>query len=256
MTNRRAIIIIPARYASSRFPGKPLALLGGRPIIRHVVERASRVGERVLVATDDQRIYDCVRDFGSEVVMTNPNHVSGTDRCLEAYRLVGRGEELLINLQGDEPFVLSSQIISLMEALRSTQADIATLAEPFAPDTPDDVLFSPNIVKLVRGNRGEALYFSRSVIPYLRGGGQGLCRQHQYYRHVGLYGFRTSILSALEALEPSILEVQESLEQLRWLSAGFRIQTETTHTATIGIDTPQDLVRAEEYLQQILPSAL
>lgn len=242
-----AIIIIPARYASTRFPGKPLAELGGKPIVQHVFERASSTGLRTVVATDEQRIYDCVRSFGGEVVLTGSHHRSGTDRCIEAYQLIGQGEPYLINLQGDEPFVLPEQITALVEALGRSGADIATLAEPFSPETPDEELMNPNVVKLVRGEKGEALYFSRSVVPHIRGGEQHLCRQHQYYRHVGLYGFRTNILGELSSLEPAALEIAESLEQLRWLSAGYRIQVELTSTSTIGIDTPQDLERATAY---------
>lgn len=251
-----AIIIIPARYASTRFPGKPLALLGGKPIVQHVVERARLSGGRVVVATDDARIYDCVRGFGAEAVMTGMHHQSGTDRCIEAYALVGRGEQILINLQGDEPFVAPEQIATLIDALECSSASIATLAEVFAPDTPDSALSSSNVVKLVRGEAGQALYFSRSVIPYIRGGGEGLCRQHRYYRHVGLYGFRTSALPQIAALGPSPLERLESLEQLRWLEAGLTIQVEETHVATIGIDTPEDLERAEVYLSMLQTQVL
>lgn len=245
---RRAIIIIPARYGSTRFPGKPLVELAGKPIIQRVVERACRVGHRVVVATDDERIGRAVEAIGTEVVMTVREHRSGTDRVIEAYERVGRGEELVINLQGDEPFVLPQQIEALIKAFDIEATQIATLAEPFASDTPDSELANPNIVKLVRSADGMAHYFSRSVIPYLRGVERDLCQHHQYYRHIGLYAFRSEVLGALGALPPSPLEQSESLEQLRWLEAGYRIRVMETESATIGIDTPEDLVRAEAFL--------
>lgn len=250
MPTNSAIIIIPARYASTRFPGKPLALLAGKPIIQHVYERASLSGGRVVVATDDERIHDCVASFSGEVVMTGGHHRSGTDRCIEAYHIIGRGEEVLINLQGDEPFVSCTQVATLIEALADNQADIATLAEVFAPATPDSVLFDPNIVKLVRSQAGDALYFSRSVIPHIRGVERNFCQEHQYYKHIGLYGFRTSILGNLSKLSTSSLEHAESLEQLRWLEAGYRVRVELANASTIGIDTPEDLERAEEYIRR------
>lgn len=243
------LIIIPARYASTRFPGKPLALLGGKPMIQHVVEQASRVGARVVVATDDERIADCVRAFGGEVVMTATTHRSGTDRIIEAYQSIGRGEAIVLNLQGDEPFVQPEQIEQLLAAFEDPSCQIATLAEPFAADSPDEVLHDPNSVKLVRSPEGRALYFSRSVIPYLRSVQTELCRHHTYYKHIGLYAFRSTILSELGALPMSALEQAESLEQLRWLEAGYHIRVMDTHRATIGIDTPEDLERAEEFLR-------
>lgn len=247
--NRRVVIIVPARYASTRFPGKPLAQLGGRLIIERVVEQASRVGARVVVATDDERIAEAAHAFGGEVVMTSPDHRSGTDRIIEAFALVGRGEELVINLQGDEPFVRPEQIEALVSAFEDEATQIATLAEPYASDTPDALLHDPNTVKLVRSPQGTALYFSRSVIPHIRGVEHDLCRHHRYYRHIGLYAFRASILPDLRTLPPSPLEQAESLEQLRWLEAGYRIRVMETEGATIGIDTPHDLERAEAYLR-------
>lgn len=250
MSTNSVLTIVPARYASTRFPGKPLADLLGKPIIQRVVEQARQACQRVVVATDDQRIYDCVRNFGGEAVMTGTHHQSGTERCIEAYQLIGQGENILINLQGDEPFVRPEQIRTLIDALTHTQAQIATLAEAFREDTPDTELANPNIVKLVRSSSGQALYFSRSIIPHLRGIESELCRHHRYYRHIGLYGFRTNILPELAILPSSALERVESLEQLRWLDAGYRIQVEETEIATIGIDTPDDLERAISYLQK------
>lgn len=245
------ITIIPARYASTRFPGKPLADMLGKPMIQRVVERASSTGSRVVVATDDQRIYDCVQSFGAEAVMTSPEHRSGTDRCIEAYELVGRGEEIMLNLQGDEPFIQPEQIKALISAFDRAETQIATLAEAFAPDTPDIALCDPNVVKLVRGDLGQALYFSRSLVPHQRGRSEQLCQHHTYYKHIGLYAFRTNILPELKALPASPLELAESLEQLRWLAAGYRIAVEQTALSTIGIDTPDDMERACQYLREL-----
>lgn len=243
------ITIIPARYASTRFPGKPLVDLLGKPIIQRVVEQAQQASTRVVVATDDERIYDCVRGFGGEVVMTGAHHRSGTERCIEAYQLIGRGEQILINLQGDEPFVRPEQIATLVRSLAENKTQIATLAELFAEDMPDRELINPNVVKIVCSSSGRALYFSRSVVPCLRGIERDFCRMHSYYRHIGLYGFRTEILSDLVQLPASPLEEAESLEQLRWLDAGYSIQVEQTTSATIGIDTPADLERAIRYMK-------
>lgn len=247
----RTIIIIPARYASTRFPGKPLALLGGKPMIQHVVEQARLVTDRVVVATDDERIYDCVLGFGGEVVMTSSDHRSGTDRVIEAYQLIGKGEEIVINLQGDEPFIRPEQIETLISAFEDKDCEIATLAEAYPASTLDAQLADPNSVKLVRSPRGMALYFSRSVIPYLRGITTNYCQNHTYYKHIGLYAFRAGLLPNLAELQISTLEGAESLEQLRWLEAGYRIRVMDTERATIGIDTPEDLVRAEAFLQSL-----
>lgn len=244
----KPIIIIPARYASTRFPAKPLALLGGKPVIQHVVEQARLVAHRVVVATDDERIADCVRFFSGEVVMTSDRHRSGTDRIIEAYECLGASEEIVINLQGDEPFVRPEQIQTLIAAFEEPTTEIATLAEVYATDTPDEVLSDPNNVKLVRTPEGFALYFSRSVVPYARGVERDLCRHHRYYKHIGLYAFRASVLDKIKSLPPSALEQAESLEQLRWLEAGLRIRVMETEGATIGIDTPADLERAEVFL--------
>lgn len=242
------IIIIPARYASTRFPGKPLALIGDKPMIQHVVERAKATGHRVVVATDDERIRQAVERFGGEAVMTDSTHLSGTDRIIEAYHKCGRGEEVVLNLQGDEPFIHPDTIHCLVRAFADENTDIATLAEEFAPDTQDEDLLNPNSVKLVRSHDGRAIYFSRSRIPYLRGVEQDYCRQHRYYKHIGLYAFRANILKDLLTLQPSALEEAESLEQLRWLEAGYNIRVLDSPRRTIGIDTPEDLALAERYL--------
>lgn len=245
----KAIIIIPARYASSRFPGKPLALLGGKPVIQHVVEQAKKVSARVVVATDDERIKSCVLSFGGECVLTSGEHHSGTDRAIEAFNKIGQGEDIVINLQGDEPFILPEQIEALLRAFDDEQTQIATLAEAYSADTPDAEVSNPNNVKLVRTPQGGALYFSRSLIPYPRGVDRDYCKHHQYYKHIGLYAFRAQILPQLAALPQSVLEQTESLEQLRWLEAGYRIRVMDTERSTIGIDTPSDLALAEDFLK-------
>lgn len=247
----KIITIIPARYASTRFPGKPLAQLGGKAMIQRVAEQAMKYCERVVVATDDLRILEHVQHLGIEAVMTSAHHRSGTERCLEAYALLGAEEEILLNLQGDEPFIRGEQIERLIAAFDDEQVQIATLAEALDPETSNAELFNPNAVKVVRSTSGGALYFSRSPIPHLRGVAEDWCRQHTYYKHIGLYAFRTNILDALRALPSTELEQAESLEQLRWLEHGMRIHVGLSQQATIGIDTPEDLARAEAYLQSL-----
>lgn len=252
MSHKRVLIIVPARYTSTRFPGKPLALLDGKPIIQHVYERAIRSKYRVVIATDDERIALVAHQFGAEVAMTQSSHRSGTDRVIEAYQIAGQGEEIVVNLQGDEPFVNPMDIDTLISAFNDTAAQIATLAEVLTPDTSDDYLRNPNIVKLTRGYKDLfALYFSRSVIPYPRDVAEGWARCFQYYRHIGLYAFRSDILVEIQKLSPSELELAESLEQLRWLGAGYRIKVLNATASTIGIDTPEDLKIAEKYLRSL-----
>lgn len=245
----KVLTIIPARYDSTRFPGKPLVDILGRPMIQRVVERALECVDRAVVATDSPLIYEAVQAFGGEVVMTSPTHRSGTERCIEAFELIGADEDIVLNLQGDEPFVLKEQIETLLSAFEDQSIDIATLAEVLPSETTDEELRNPNIVKLVRSLSGRAMYFSRSPIPHLRGVEEGWCRHHRFYRHIGLYAFRSGILPQIKALAPSPLEIYESLEQLRWLEAGLAIGVRETTTATIGIDTPADLERAIDYIR-------
>ena len=239
----RILTLIPARYASTRFPGKPLVLIQGKPMILHVVERALLVTPEVAVATDDQRIYDVVTQAGYRAILTTGDHSSGTSRCLEAYERLGQEADVLINLQGDEPFIAEEHIRQLVRAFDDPETQIATLAQPFPPTATNEELANPNAVKVVRASSGRALYFSRSVIPYLRGGEGAWAAQHEYLKHIGLYAFRTSLLDCLGSLPASPLEQGESLEQLRWLSAGLHIQVQLTDEPTVGIDTPEDLAR-------------
>lgn len=243
------VAIIPARFASTRFPGKPLAILGGKPVIQRVYEQAQKVFENVFVATDDDRIYDAVEQFGGKAIMTSPNHKSGTDRCYEAYQKCGIETDVVVNIQGDEPFIHQSQLQTIKELFLQPETDIATLVKPFASDTSFDVLSNPNSPKVVVDDNWNALYFSRSVIPYLRGKEtETWASEHTYYKHIGLYAFRSDVLGKVTSLEQAPLEIAESLEQLRWLSAGYTIKVGKTNVETIGIDTPEDLAAAEKFL--------
>ena len=245
------LAIIPARYASTRFPAKPLALLGGKPVIQHVYERVSKVLNDVIVATDDKRIHDVVEAFGGRVVMTSTEHRTGTDRCLEAYNNYGIEADVVINVQGDEPFIAEDQIKQLMQCFDNPQTDIATLIKPFPASTPFDVITNPNTPKAIINPQGQAVYFSRSVVPYMRGREKNEWTSlHTYYKHIGIYAYRVEIVKQITQMPQTPLELAESLEQLRWLENRLTIQTAITNIETIGIDTPEDLLKAEQYLQQ------
>lgn len=242
--------IIPARYASTRFPAKPLAVLGGKSVIQRVYEQVSAVFEETYVATDDERIREHVLSFGGRVVMTSVEHRSGTDRCYEAYLRIGKQYDVIVNIQGDEPFVQPSQLESLKACFDDASTQIATLVKPFMPDNGYEALENVNTPKVVLDSNRNALYFSRSIIPYQRNADkeEWLCN-HTYYKHIGLYAYRVEVLKELTSLPQSSLEMAESLEQLRWLENGYTIKTGITTVETIGIDTPEDLSRAEEFLQ-------
>ena len=243
--------VIPARYASTRFPAKPLALLGGKPIVQRVYEQVAKMVERVVVATDDERIYDTEASFGGEVVMTSPNHKSGTDRCAEAYDKLGCEADIVINVQGDEPFIATEQIATLVKCFENEAIDIATLVKPFSAESGIEALENPNSPKVVINERGEAIYFSRSVVPYLRDVERsGWLKRHTFYKHIGIYAFRAKTLGEITQLPQSPLEQAEKLEQLRWLENGYRIGVGITDIETIGIDTPEDLERAEQFLKE------
>lgn len=236
--------IIPARFASSRFPGKPLADLAGKSLIERVYRGVEATGlmHRIVVATDDERIYDHVLAFGGAASMTKSDHPSGTDRVAEVARLL-EDCQLIINVQGDEPFVNKSQLSALIGCFDDAHTQIATLARTI-DDEAD--LFSPNVVKIVTNDRSEALYFSRHAVPFLRD--QPLGRwldARAHLQHLGLYAFRRQTLLELTKLSPSVLEQQECLEQLRWLAAGYSIQVAHTDQRSIGIDTPEDLEQAK-----------
>jgi 3-deoxy-manno-octulosonate cytidylyltransferase (CMP-KDO synthetase) len=239
--------IIPARYASTRFPGKPLAMLGGRTVIQRVYEQASAVLEEAYVATDDERIFKAVEEFGGQVVMTRQDHKSGTDRIEEAAEKIGTQADVIINIQGDEPFIQKSQIETLKSLFENPDTQIGTLGKKFESI---EAVTNPNSPKIVTNKNGFALYFSRSVIPYIRGKEQAEWLQYfPFLKHLGLYAYRRDVLRQITQLPQSPLEMAESLEQLRWLENGYRIRVGLTDVETVGIDTPDDLRRAEEFLK-------
>lgn len=239
--------IIPARYASTRFPGKPLALLGNKPVIQYVYEQASSVLSDVWVATDDDRIREAVEKFGGRIVMTRADHKSGTDRIEEAAEKTGTQADVIINIQGDEPFIQPSQIKTLMQLFDNTDTQIGTLGKHFENI---EAVNNPNSPKIVTDKQGFALYFSRSVIPYVRGVQDTEWLLHfPFLKHLGLYAYRRKVLHEITQLPQSPLEIAESLEQLRWLENGYRIRVGLTDVETVGIDTPEDLQRAEEFLK-------
>lgn len=236
--------IIPARYASTRFPGKPLAEICGKTVIRRVYEQACKALETVVVATDDERIYDAVEAFSGKVVMTRSDHKCGTDRCLEAYEAIttpswraqNDTDTVIINIQGDEPFIQPEQIESLMTCFDKAGTDIATLVRPFTDKDSAADLENVNTPKVEWDKEsGVAKMFSRKVLT---------CADGSHYRHIGIYAYRADVLAKITKLEQSPLEIAERLEQLRWLENGYCIRIGITETPTIGIDTPEDLEKA------------
>ena len=246
----KTIGIIPARWASSRLPGKPLADLCGKPVIQHVYERClkARSLAQVIVATDDERIMSAVAAFGGRAVMTSSHHPNGTSRVAE---VAARVEcDYVVNIQGDEPFIQPQQLEAVKACFEDVTTQIATLVKPFTADEPFAVLENVNSPKVVVNTNWNALYFSRSIIPYQRNAEkQDWLKGHTYYKHIGLYAYRTDVLKEITMLPQSSLELAESLEQLRWLENGYKIKVGISEVETIGIDTPQDLERAEEFLK-------
>jgi len=240
--------IIPARFASTRFPGKPLVEIAGKLMIERVYNQVSKAINDVWVATDDKRIFDAVKAFGGKVVMTSEEHNSGTDRVNEAYeKIVGETKQtfdVVINVQGDEPFIQANQIESLISCFTSLSVDIATLVKKV--DSKDE-LFDINKVKVVTAESGKALYFSRQTIPFLRGvDKEEWLNKHTFFKHIGMYAYRSNILPLIANMPMGDLEVSESLEQLRWLENGLTIQTAETDIESIGIDTPADLEKVKK----------
>ena len=247
----RFVGIIPARYASQRFPGKPLAILGGKTVIQRVYEQVGKVLDDVYVATDDDRIKNTVEGFGGKAIMTSPDHKSGTDRIEEAVEKIGGDFDVVINIQGDEPFIHESQIKELCACFDDADTQIATLGKPFTAEMGMEALENPNSPKIVVDNRGYAMYFSRSVIPYIRNTRrEEWIGQFPYLKHIGLYAYRREVLRQVTQLPQSSLEIAESLEQLRWQQNGYKIKVGLTDVETVGIDTPEDLQRAETYLNE------
>ena len=237
------VAIIPARYASTRFPGKPLVHINGKTMIQCVYDQVKSTPEiaEVLVATDDHRIEAEVLRFGGKVVRTRPEHPSGTDRCYEAYQQLNKQFDFIINVQGDEPFIQPEQIRTLASILKQ-DVELATLIKKIEDE---ETLFNPNTPKVLVNAKGEAIYFSRQTIPYLRQypDKKDWLANHSFFKHIGMYAYRPDILAEITQLKPSALELAESLEQLRWLENGYKIRTAVTTIETVGIDTPEDLLR-------------
>jgi len=249
----KVTVIIPARYASTRFEGKPLAMLLGKPMIQHVFERSleAKAVDRVIVATDDDRIFDAVKSFGGEAVMTSASHACGTDRLAEV--AAGLDSDLIVNVQGDEPLIYPQMIESAVDAL--IDAPLASMSTLKYKITDVVDINSPSVVKVVVDRDDFALYFSRHAVPFNRDGvnkdGVGGSDMPVYYKHVGLYVYRRNFLMKFAKMESTPLERAEKLEQLRALENGFRIKVVTTEYDTIGVDEPQDLIKAEEILKEI-----
>jgi len=246
--------IIPARYASTRFPGKPLALLGDKPMIQRVYEQAGKSLDIVYVATDDRRIYNSVIDFGGKALMTSSGHMSGTDRCAEAVDLItgktGLQADIIVNIQGDEPFIRPEQIDLLISCFADKSVEIATLVRKTVPG---EDIFNPNQPKVIMNKNGDAVYFSRAAIPYIRDTEPALWSgKHIYYKHIGIYAYKTETLKTITKLARSPLENAESLEQNRWIENGFRIRAATTEWESIGIDTIEDLNKAVSLLDHFI----
>lgn len=240
--------IIPARYASTRFPGKPLALLGGEYVIKRVCDIVARTLDEAYVATDDQRIFDAVASFGGKAVMTRTDHKSGTDRIEEAVEKIGTDCDVVVNIQGDEPFIHPNQIEAVCKCFDDPLTQIATIGKPF---TSMDAVVNPNSPKIVMDNNNNAMYFSRSVIPFVRGKErEEWIDNYPFLKHLGIYAYRKDVLKQITQLPQSSLEKAESLEQLRWLQNGYRVKVGITNIETIGIDTPEDLIRAEKELKR------
>lgn len=244
----KVVGIIPARYASTRFPGKPLALIKGKPMIQRVYEQALKSKlDAVVIATDDVRIADAVMDFGGQYVMTSPNHRSGTDRCCEALDLLKTKYDAVVNIQGDEPFIDPKQIDLLVDLIVRDDTSLASLAKRIDDE---DELFSPNAVKVVVNQEGNAMYFSRNPIPFMRNVDRDeWLAKGRFYKHIGIYAYKADVLLQVARMEPSALEQAESLEQLRWLENGLAIRMALSDADNISIDTPDDLHRAEQYAQ-------
>ena len=249
----KILAIIPARYASTRLPGKPLAMINGKPMIRRVYEQAAKAFEYVCVATDDSRIFDTVSSFGGKVVMTSDKHNSGTDRCLEALQLFSRESgisfDIVINVQGDEPYIQPEQLTLLAECFNSPDVGIATLAKRVKDK---NEFMNPNIPKVIIGADNYALYFSRAPIPYSRDNEitEDFIKNTDLYRQIGLYGYRVSTLEKICTLQQSFLEKTEKLEQLRWIENGYKIKVAKTNLESYSIDTPEDLEHINSIFQK------
>jgi 3-deoxy-manno-octulosonate cytidylyltransferase (CMP-KDO synthetase) len=239
----RFIGIIPARYASTRFPGKPLADINGKSMIQRVVEQARKSSSlsEVVVATDDERIRQHVEGFGGKVIMTSTEHQSGTDRCYEALQKAGSNWDAVVNIQGDEPYIFPEQIDLVCSCFISSEVQIATLVKKLKDH---EELVNVNSPKVILDKRKQAIYFSRTAIPFYRGKDQSeWLSLHTYYKHIGIYAYRTDVLKEITRIRPSSLEIAESLEQLRWIENGYRISVEVTDYESVAVDVPEDIHR-------------
>lgn len=244
----KVVGIIPARYNSTRFPGKPLAMIKGKTMIRRVCEQAwkSRLNA-VVVATDDMRIADEVMGFGGQYVLTDPNHRSGTDRCREALSLLDNPYDAIVNIQGDEPFIDPEQINQVIELISRDDTQLASLAKRIEDE---DELFSPNTVKVVMDRGGNAMYFSRNPIPFMRNlDRKEWLKNGVFFKHIGIYAYKAETLRQIAKMQPSSLEISESLEQLRWLENGLSIRMGITESENVSIDLPTDIAKAEHFAQ-------
>lgn len=243
--------IIPARYASTRFPGKPLTMINGKPMIQRVYEQSlkSRLLSDVVVATDDQRIFDAVVDFGGKVMMTSSEHNSGTDRCCEIIENIGSQYDAVVNIQGDEPFINPEQIDQIAEIISLDESQIASLCKPIKDY---EELFDENVVKVVFDTKGKALYFSRQTIPFLRKVDKDASKWmaiRTFYKHIGIYAYKVDVLKEIASLKQSELEQSECLEQLRWLENSYRIIMGVTEFESYSIDTPQDVEKCLKFFK-------
>ncbi len=236
--------IIPARYGSTRFEGKPLALINGKMMIQRVYEQAKKADKlsEVVVATDDERIYNAVVGFGGKAVMTSTRHKSGTDRCCEVVDKIGNGFDAVINIQGDEPYINPQEINQIAELISDKDTQLASLCKPVYDE---EELMSPNAVKVVFDKNGKALYFSRSAIPYLRNQ-----IERTFYKHIGIYAYKCDVLKKVAALPQSGLELAESLEQLRWLENGYTVRMGVTEFESFSVDVPDDIVKIEKIFKE------
>ena len=246
--------IIPARYASTRFPGKPLVIIGGKTMVQRVYEQAVKSIDIVYIATDDERILEAARKFGGKAVLTSPDHPSGTDRCAEAVDKIiketGKIIDVVVNIQGDEPFIRPEQIVLLKSCFNDSKVQIATLVRKTPPG---EDIFNPNTPKVILDSENNAIYFSRAAIPYIRDSETSKwSERHTYYKHIGLYAYCTSTLKKITKLPRSPLEIAESLEQNRWIENGFKIRCAATEWENIGIDTPDDLRRVAPLLDHFI----
>lgn len=247
------VVLIPARYESTRFPGKPLAKIGGTEMIVRVCQQVEKTGLPSAVATDSKLIADCIESAGFRAIMTSSEHRSGTERIEEAYHKLDIDADVVINVQGDEPFIDPQQILLLSEIFeKNPDTQLATLARPFNPNQGISALEDPNLVKIVMSEEGRALYFSRSVVPYVRKvPREKWLESTDFFSHIGIYAYRSDVLKDIVKLPESPLERAESLEQLRWLQNGYEIRAAISDHPTIGIDTPDDLAAAERYLSTL-----